>query len=81
MSGRVPPPYAPEVRAEAVRLVREGGLSFKDAAKIAGCSSRAATAAASSPTTTTAVSLATDTSNHRACTSDSGAGCPRLSGL
>jgi transposase len=38
MSGRVPPPYAPEVRAEAIRLVREGGLSFKDAAKIVGCS-------------------------------------------
>lgn len=38
MSGKVPPPYPPEVRAESVRLVREGGLSFKEAAKIAGCS-------------------------------------------
>jgi transposase len=38
MSGRVPPPYAPEVRAEAVRLVREGGVSFKEAAQIVGCS-------------------------------------------
>jgi transposase len=38
MSGRVPPPYAPEVRAEAVRLVKEGGVSFKDAAQIVGCS-------------------------------------------
>ena len=26
MSGRVPPPYPPEVRLEAVRLVREGGV-------------------------------------------------------
>jgi len=38
MSGRVPPPYAPEVRAEAVRHVKEGGVSFKDAAQIVGCS-------------------------------------------
>jgi transposase len=38
MSGKVPPPYPPEVREEAVRLVREGGLSFTEAAKIAGCS-------------------------------------------
>jgi transposase len=38
MSGRVPPPYPPEVRLEAVRLVREGGVSMKDAAATAGCS-------------------------------------------
>jgi transposase len=38
MSGRVPPPYPPEVRLEAVRLVREGGVSLKDAAATAGCS-------------------------------------------
>ena len=38
MAGRVPPPYPPEVRTEAVRLVREGGLSFKRAAATAGCS-------------------------------------------
>jgi len=36
--GKVPPPYPPEVRDEAVRLVREGGLSFTEAAKVAGCS-------------------------------------------
>ena len=28
MSGKVPPPYPPEVREEAVPLVREGGMSF-----------------------------------------------------
>jgi len=38
MGGRVPPPYPPEVREEAVRLVREGGLTFSDAAKVVGCS-------------------------------------------
>ena len=38
MSGRVPPPYPPEVRAEAVRLVQEGGRSFAEAAAIVGCS-------------------------------------------
>ena len=38
MSGRVPPPYPPEIRTEAVRLVREGGVSIKDAAATAGCS-------------------------------------------
>jgi transposase len=36
--GKVPPPYPPEVREEAVRLVREGGLSFVEAAAVAGCS-------------------------------------------
>ncbi len=36
--GKVPLPYPPEVRDEAVRLVREGGLSFTEAAKVAGCS-------------------------------------------
>jgi transposase len=38
MGGKVPPPYPPEVKAEAVRLVREGGYSFKDAAAVVGCS-------------------------------------------
>lgn len=38
MGGRVPPPYPPQVRIEAVRLVREGGVSIKDAAATAGCS-------------------------------------------
>jgi transposase len=38
MSGRVPPPYPPEVRVEAVRLVREGGVSLKEAADTVGCS-------------------------------------------
>jgi len=38
MSGRVSPPYPPEVRAEAVRLVREGGVLLKQAAATVGCS-------------------------------------------
>jgi len=38
MGGKVPPPYPPEVREEAVRLVREGGMSFNDAARVVGCS-------------------------------------------
>jgi transposase len=38
MSGRVPPPYPPEIRLEAVRLVCEGGVSLKDAAATVGCS-------------------------------------------
>ena len=38
MSGRVPPPYTPEVRAEAIRLVREGGRSPAEAAAVVGCS-------------------------------------------
>jgi transposase len=38
MGGKVPPPYPPEVKAEAVRLVKEGGYSFKDAAAVVGCS-------------------------------------------
>ena len=38
MSGKVPPPYPPEIRLEAVRLVREGGVTIKDAAATAGCS-------------------------------------------
>ena len=38
MGGKVPPPYPPEVREEAVRLVREGGYSFKEAAAVVGCS-------------------------------------------
>jgi transposase len=38
MSGRVPPPYPPEVRVEAVRLIREGGVSVKNAASTVGCS-------------------------------------------
>lgn len=38
MGGKVPPPYPPEVRAEAVRLVREGGYNFKEAAAVVGCS-------------------------------------------
>jgi len=36
--GKVPPPYPPEVRAEGVRLVRDGGYSFKEAAAVIGCS-------------------------------------------
>ena len=40
MSGRVPPPYTPEVRAEAIRLVREGGGSPAEAAAVVGCSDR-----------------------------------------
>ena len=31
-------PYPPEVRVEAVRLVREGGVSLKEAADTVGCS-------------------------------------------
>jgi transposase len=38
MSGKVPPPYAPEIRLEAVRLVRDGGVCVKDAAATVGCS-------------------------------------------
>jgi transposase len=38
MGGRVPPPYPPEVRLEAVRLVREGGVSLGGAAATVGCS-------------------------------------------
>jgi transposase len=38
MGGKVPPPYPPEVRAEAARLVREGGYTFKEAAAVVGCS-------------------------------------------
>ena len=38
MSGKVPPPYPPEVRAEAIRLVREGGRSFAEVAAVVGCS-------------------------------------------
>ena len=38
MSGRVQPPYTPEVRAEAIRLVREGGRSPAEAAAVVGCS-------------------------------------------
>ncbi len=38
MSGKVPPPYPPEIRLEAVRLVRDGGVSIKDAAATVGCS-------------------------------------------
>ena len=38
MGGKVPPPYPPEVREEAVRLVREGGLGFGEVAKVVGCS-------------------------------------------
>jgi transposase len=40
MSGKVPPPYPPEIRLEAVRLVREGGVSLKDAAATVGCSTQ-----------------------------------------
>jgi len=36
--GKVPPPYPPEVRVEAVRLVREGGASIVEAAQTVGCS-------------------------------------------
>jgi transposase len=36
--GKVPPPHPPEVREEAVRLVREGGMSFSEAAAVVGCS-------------------------------------------
>lgn len=36
--GKVPPPYPPEVRVEAVRMVRDGGASFEEVAKIVGCS-------------------------------------------
>ena len=35
--GKVPPPYPLEVRAEAIRLVREGGRSPAEAAKVVGC--------------------------------------------
>jgi transposase len=38
MGGKVPPPYPPEVKAEAVRLVKEGGYPFKEAAAVVGCS-------------------------------------------
>ena len=38
MSGKVPPPYPPEIRLEAVRLVPDGGVSIKDAAATVGCS-------------------------------------------
>jgi transposase-like protein len=38
MSGKVPPPYSPEVRLEAVRLVREGGATPTEAARTVGCS-------------------------------------------
>jgi len=38
MSGKVPPPYPPEVRLEAVRLVREGGVTPTEAARTVGCS-------------------------------------------
>ena len=38
MSGKVPPPYPPEVREEAVRLVRDGGMNFGAVAKVVGCS-------------------------------------------
>ena len=38
MPGKVPPPYPPEVRIEAVRLVRESGASLTEAASVVGCS-------------------------------------------
>jgi len=38
MGEKVPPPYPPAIREEAVRLVREGGLTFSHAAKVVGCS-------------------------------------------
>jgi transposase-like protein len=38
MSGRVPPPSPPEVRLEAVHLVREGVASASVAATTVGCS-------------------------------------------
>ena len=40
MSGKVPPPYPPEIRLEAVRLVREGGVSLKEAAPRSAARSR-----------------------------------------
>lgn len=38
MGGRVPPPYPPEIRAEAIRLVRDAGISPRDVAETASCS-------------------------------------------
>jgi transposase len=35
--GRTRPPYPPEFRAEAVRLVRSGGRSIAEAARHLGC--------------------------------------------
>jgi len=40
MSGKVPPPYPAEIRLEAVRLVREGGVSMTEAAATVGCSTQ-----------------------------------------
>jgi hypothetical protein len=34
--GEGPPPYAPEIRLEAVRLVRVGGVVLKDVAATVG---------------------------------------------
>lgn len=36
--GKVPPPYPPEVRVEAVRMVRDRGALFEEVGKIVGCS-------------------------------------------
>ena len=38
MPGKVPPPYPPEVRLEAVRMVRELGASLHEVADVVGCS-------------------------------------------
>jgi transposase len=37
MSGRVPSQYPLDVRLEAVRLVREGGVTVREAAQTVGC--------------------------------------------
>lgn len=36
-----PPPYAPEYRAEAVQIVREGGRTAEELARDLGCSAQA----------------------------------------
>ena len=40
MSGKVPPPYPPEVRLEAVRMVRDSGASITEVASVVGCSTQ-----------------------------------------
>jgi transposase len=40
MSGKVPPPYPPEVRLEAVRMIRDSGASPSEVAAVVGCSTQ-----------------------------------------
>ena len=40
MSGKVPPLYPPEVRLEAVRMVRDSGASIREVASVVGCSTQ-----------------------------------------